>query len=104
MPPLTVLVAYGGSVAKTVGIAICQCLEDHGFQPLIAARGTRWSIGVTRQEEVFRVEKKCNAVLAVNTDESYDEGRKKFWDEVEMAKYGTPGNGPIPLVGFVEQP
>jgi hypothetical protein len=104
LPGKTVFVAYGGSVAKQVGIAMCQCLENHGFRPLIQARRTRWWVGVNRQEEVFRIERKCNAVLAVNTDESYDEGREKFWDEVEKAKYGSPGISSVPLVGFVEEP
>lgn len=37
-------------------------------------------------------------MLAVNTDESYDEDTKRFWHEVEKAKYISP----VPLVGFVE--
>lgn len=40
----------------------------------------------------------CHAILAVNTDESYDS--KKFIDEVEMARYAP---APLPVVAFIEK-
>lgn len=62
--------------------------------PVIAAQGCRWSIDVVFEENILRKQKECNAVLAVNTDESYD--RRKFIAEIENTL------NTLPLVGLIE--
>jgi len=76
---------------------MASCLSDNGLLPRIAVPGSRWSIGVTRQELIFREELSCQAVLAINAEGSFD--KKKFWDEVDLAKYQT--EPAIPVIAFL---
>ena len=98
MPRYRVFIAYGGETAKTVACDMAECVWSKGMKPYIAADGCRGSISAGSQELIFRIEKDCHAVLAVNTDESYDS--QKFRDEVEKARYGPP---PLPVVAFVQE-
>ena len=98
MPRYRIFIAYGGSSALSVASAMADCLWQHGLRPLIAAAGCRGSVSVASQEDIFRLLRTCHAVLAVNTDESYNS--KKFIDEVEMAWYYPPL---VPVVAFIEK-
>ncbi len=94
---LKVFIAYGGTTANKIGLEIADCLSKAGIWPRIAATGSRWSIGITRQELIFREELTCQAVVAINTEGSYE--KVKFWDEVALAKYET--KPPIPVIAFL---
>jgi hypothetical protein len=92
-----VFICYGGSKALGVGLEMADCLFEHGLWPRIAATGSRWSIGVSRQELIFREELTCQAVLAINAEGSFN--KEKFWDEVDLAKYETKPS--IPIIAFL---
>jgi hypothetical protein len=72
------------------------CLWQEGLQPVIAAPNCRGSIAVVQEELILREELACDALLAVNTDESYN--RTKFMGEVGRVV------GILPIVGLIEEP
>ena len=92
-----VFIAYGGSKAREIGLEMADCLSKNGLWPRIAATGSPWSVGVKRQELIFREELTCQAILAVNAEGSFN--KEKFWDEVDLAKYET--RPPIPVIAFL---
>lgn len=85
LPLRKVFIVYkGNSYCESIARAVDRCLWTNGIETKVALQGTRGEIQVNSERDIFNEERRCDAVVAINT-----KGRtsRKFSDEVELAKY-----------------
>jgi len=91
-----VFIAYGGKYGEIVAPFVAKCLRKHGMIPRIAFPGAVGEIQFNNQEQIFREEGRCDAVVAVSTSGSRQ--CLKFRDEVHKARYDFI----LPVVAFIQ--
>jgi len=97
LPPYNVFIAYGGKHGEAVARFVAECLRNNGMRPRIALPGAIGEIPLDRQEEIFEIEGRCDAIVAVYTKGTHRS--VKFIGEVERALYRFR----IPVVAFVQK-